>query len=96
MTGTVIGPHNFPQANSNGEMTIDLGKSCNLHIVNTFFKHLEKNTRTWRHGGVTWQVLDHAMCRSWFLRNVVDARSRPAWSGYVDSDHLVCTVTIAP
>ena len=92
--GSVVGPYNFPDTNSNGDMLIDAAKSCNLRIVNTFFKHSEKNTRTWRHGRGTWQVLDHVLCRSWCLRNMVDSRTRPSWSGYVDSDHNVITVTV--
>ena len=92
---SVLGKHNLSAVNSNGSMLLDLATECRMCFANTFFKHSVAHTSTWMNAAHKIpRVIDHALIRQWSRRHVMDVRAAPELSGYLDSDHTPCVITL--
>ena len=89
----IIGPHNFPERNSNGSMMLESLVKCRMKVANTFFEHDNRHTATWTHAPTGKErVIDHVVTHAWQMRHVIDVRARPEWN--IDSDHELCTMVL--
>ena len=92
---SVLGKHNLPAINSNGSMLLDMVTDCRMCVANTFFDHSVAHTTTWMNAAHKIpRVIDHALIRQWSRRHVMDVRAAPELSGYLDSDHTPCVITL--
>ena len=91
----VLGAHNMSPVNSNGSLLLEMATACKMSVANTFFKHKQCHTTTWMNAATRIpRVIDHALVRQWSMRHVVDVRAAPELSGYMDTDHVPCVITL--
>ena len=100
-SGTSPCPPNGPpgrhaMANDNGIRCLRLCAAHDMAVCNTFFRHRDAQTATWRSpNGRDWATLDYVLINRPYLGSVRDCRSLPdAVTHYSDHNLVVCILRL--